>query len=244
VLISLIHTQNEIGTIQPTKDVERIVNQYKKAQGRIESDAPHMHVDASQSPNYIRCTKDKLGAQLITIDGSKIYGPKGVAALYVDRRVPIKPLMYGGRQESALRPGTENIPLIVGLAKALEVTESFRKDETMRMNSLRDYCIELLKKDVPKASMNGGSKHRIPNNINICIPGINAEYAVIQLSQKGILYSLMTACKSQGDEMYSYVIEEIHPKCKKSSLRFTFGRSTRKSDIRFLVESLAHMTQK
>jgi len=244
VLVSLIHTQNEIGTIQPTKDVERVINQYKKAQGRIESDAPHLHVDASQSPNYIRCTKDKLGAQLITIDGSKIYGPKGVSALYVDRRVPIRPISYGGGQESGLRPGTENIPLIVGLAKALEITESLRESESKRLSDLRDYCVELLKKNIPEASINGSLKHRIPNNISVCIPGMNAEYAVIQLSQKGILCSFMTACRTQGNDLYSYIIQEINSDCKNSSLRITFGRSTRKSDIRFLVNSLAHITQK
>lgn len=244
VLISIIHSQNEIGVIQPTKDVERIINKFKNRQGREQDDIPYLHVDASQSPNYIKCTKEKLGANLITLDGSKIYGPKGVGILFVDRKVDIDPVLFGGAQEAGLRPGTENTAQIIGFAKALEITESMREKESQRLSGLQEYFVKELLSNFKGAKINGSQKFRLPNNINVCIPGIDAEFVVVALSNEGIMCSFMTACKNIGNDLYSYVIDEIDSECKSSSLRFTLGRYTKKEDIDLVIEKLSGIVGK
>jgi cysteine desulfurase len=231
VLISIIHVNNEIGTIQPIKDISRKVNLWKKDNNRSISEYPFIHTDASQSPNYIKCNRESIGADLITLDGSKIYGPKGIGILYKNNKVKIKPISFGGGQENGLRPGTENVANIVGISKAIEIAEEMREEEVIRLGELQKYLIDKFLKEVKGASLNGSLKKRIVNNINICIPGSDSEFLIIALAQKGIMCSFMTACRNLSDDSDSYVISEIDPNCSKSSIRISMGRGTSKKDL-------------
>jgi len=244
VLISIIHANNEIGTIQPIKDISRKVNIWKKENNRGVHEYPFIHTDASQSPNYIKCNRESLGADLITLDSSKIYGPKGVGVLYKHSKVLMNPIMFGGGQENGHRPGTENISGIVGFAKALEITEEMREKETKRLYKLQKYFIEELIKALPGSTINGSLKNRLVNNINICIPGIDSEFITIALSQKGIQCAFMTACRNLGDDSASYVIGQINPECSKSSIRFSMGRDTKRGDLKKVIKELRNIINK
>jgi len=244
VLISIIHVNNEIGTIQPIKDISRKVNIWKKENNRSISEYPFIHTDASQSPNYIKCNRESIGADLITLDGSKIYGPKGIGILYKHNKVNIKPISFGGGQEGGLRPGTENIPNIVGITKALEITEEIRKKETNRLLKLQEYFRKKVIKEIKGSSINGSLKNRIPNNINVCIRGVDSEFLIIALSQKGIMCSFMTACRNLDDESSSYVISELDPECSKSSIRISMGRETRKNQLDKVIKEIKNIIDK
>ncbi len=234
-LVSVMMVNNEIGTIQPIKEVAHHV---RKAQKKFGTEIL-LHTDASQAPNYIEIDAIKLGVDMLTLDASKIYGPKGIGCLYVGARVSLQPIMFGGGQEKGLRSATEPAALIVGFAKALGVAVRDRDNEAIRLNKIRDYAIRKILKDFPKATLNGSAAERIPNNINICFPGIDSEYAVIQLDQAGIECSYASSCKSLGDDLSSYVVNALGKEgCGASSLRFSLGRGSKKSDIDILIKKL------
>ncbi|MFM2358008.1 MAG: hypothetical protein RJA61_745 [Candidatus Parcubacteria bacterium] len=236
VLISLMYVNNEIGTIQPIKDVARGVQKIREENKSL---YPVLHTDASQAPNYLSCHMQALGVDLMTLDGSKIYGPKGVGVLVVKRKTPLQAIVFGGGQEGGIRPGTENVPLIVGFAHALEETVSFQKTESERLGKLSSYFLERLLKEFPKINLNGDSQKRIPNIINVCIGGLDAEFAVLKLDRLGIACAHVTSCKTSDTDSSSYVIKALgQEKCASSSLRFTLGRETTKKDIDATVTSL------
>jgi len=244
ILVSIMYANNEIGTIEPLGKIARIIKKFRKEN---ETQLPYFHTDASQAPNYLDCNVEKLGVDLMTLDGSKIYGPKGVGCLYKKHNVQLKPIMFGGGQESGLRPATENVAGIVGFAKAFEIAQENFEAEFDRMKELQKYFIEQLSNKISQATLNGAIEDRLPNNINICIPGINAEFAVIQLDEKGIACASMTACKNLDDESRSYVIEALREDesrsdsskdCAISSLRFSMGRKTTKKEIDLTIKKL------
>lgn len=241
VLVSVMFVNNEIGTIQPIRNIGVALREYKKKQNRVVADFPYFHTDASQGPNYLDVNIDQLHADLMTLDGSKIYGPKGAGCLVIKGHVPITAILYGGGHEMRMRPGTENTPQIVGFAKALEIADQRRNTDAMHMTELQHYFIEMLQKEIPKATINGDIKKRIANNVNICIQGLNAEFAVIQLDQIGICCAAMTACKNLSGEASSYVVAALGGDCEKSSLRFTMGRSTTKRHIRKVIAGITHV---
>jgi cysteine desulfurase len=176
---------------------------------------------------------------MMTLDGSKIYGPKGVGMLFVKKGISIEPLIYGGGQEQGLRSGTENVSGIVGFAKALQVADEMRESETARLRELRDFMIDEILRQFPNASLNGSHENRLANNVNICFPHLDSEFAVIQLDQKGICASYSSSCRTLAENSNSYVIEAIGKKdCAASSLRFTLGRSTTKEDVKKVLEAL------
>ena len=238
ILISVMLANNEVGTILPVRPISVELDKYKKQQGRILTNYPYLHTDSSQAPNYIDINLDRLGADMMTLDGSKIYGPKGIGCLIKKSFVPIENILYGGGHEDSLRPGTENVPNIIGFSEALSIASEEREEELYRMSELQKYFIEKLKQEIPNAELNGDLKKRLPNNINICIKGLNAEFAVIQLDEAGVACAAATACKNLLNDFGSYVVEELNPECAKSSLRFTMGRGTMKRDIDFTVDKL------
>ncbi len=235
VLVSIMHANNEIGTIQPISEIGRIVEDYRK---KNKIGTPYLHVDACQSPNYIPINVAGLNADMMTLDGSKIYGPKGVGALIVRKNVNILPIIYGGGQEGGLRSGTENVPLIVGFASALNFVTKDRNSESARLRTLQDFFYDEITHKIPMAKINGSVKKRLPNNINYCFPGLDSEFAVIRLDILGVSCSGASACRSLGDENFSYVVESFSPDCKKTSLRFTLGRSSTKNDIKIIIKAL------
>jgi cysteine desulfurase len=255
-----MYANNEIGTVQPIMEIAKEIRHFRKNhQVKI---FPLFHTDATQAINYLPIKVEKLGVDLMSFNGGKIYGPKGIGVLYVKRKIPINKILFGGDQEFGLRPGTENVGMIAGLVEALKITEKIKEREVERLTKLRDYFIEKLeKKDNVRQgkflsagesvlfSLNGDSKKRLPNNVNITIPKIPSDLLVLELSARGIYISEKSACKS-GDKAGSYVIRALQQTtnkvCKKSegSLRFSLGRQTIKTDIDHVLKSLSEILEK
>lgn len=224
VLICLQHANNEIGTLQPVS--------------RIDKKHALLLVDASASFLYEQVTPEKFHADMLVVDGGKIYGPKRSAALFIKTGVEISPIMFGGGQENGLRPGTEDVPACAGLAKAISVSVKNRESESKRLKELRDYSIRRILNEVQNSSLNGDQENRLPNNINICIPGQDSEFLVIKLDTLGFAVSAASACTNLSTETSSYVIEAINPSCAGSSLRITLGKETTKKDLDKFIEAL------
>ncbi len=265
VLVSIMYANNEIGTIQPIQEIAKIIRHYKKgklasqglASGSLEArpfpvNFPIFHTDATQAMNYLDTSNvEKLGVDMLSFNGSKIYGPKGIGVLYKKRSVQISPIYKGGEQEFGLRSGTENVASIGGIALSLEIANKMKKKESERLASLRDDTISKIlniKVSPYKIVLNGSKEMRLPNNINISITGISSELLVIELDANGIEVSAKSACKSD-DDTGSYVIKAIRKICKKNneeegSLRITLGRQTKKSEIYILIKVLTNILEK
>lgn len=242
VLVSIMFANNEIGTILPISKIGKEILELKKSFGREKDQFPFFHTDASQAVNYFSVQVEKLGVDLMTIDAGKFYGPKGVGVLYKRSSVPILPIIFGGSQESGLRAGTENTAGIVGCAEAFKEAQKIRESESKRLIELRDIFIKEVLAKFPEATLNGDEKERLPNNVNICFPGSNAEFLVLALDAKSISVSSTTACKSLGDTSYSYVVEAIGKKdCASSSIRFSFGRDTDAKKLKKVIKVLENL---
>ena len=243
VLVSCMYANNEIGTIQPIRDVVRIVAK-KKAERTIGSLPLYVHSDACQATNYLDLHVARLGVDLLTINGGKIYGPKQSGALYVKAGVELKPLIDGGGQERGLRSGTENVPAIIGFATALDIVQSDRQNELrMRLISeLRDLFFEKLKEAIPDVVINGSMKYRLSNNIHFTLPGIDNERLLIQLDERGIQAAAGSAC-SASDETPSHVLRAIglSDEEAQSSIRITIGRFTTKEDMLSTIKTLSEL---
>lgn len=290
-LVSIMTANNEIGTIQPIREIAKVIRDTRKKfrnEANQESEAafgarlarqrgifqqtiqlnrhganiraaeplslwsfsyPLFHTDACQAVLYQDLNVEKLGVDLLTLDASKAYGPRGVGALYVKRGTSIEPITYGGGQENGLRSGTENVPSIIGFAKALELTKktelvkddkkvvnfSDMEKENQRVLDLRDYFEREIRKIRPDAVINADGASRVPHISNITFPGVDAEMLVLRLDAKGIAVSTKSACLKDKDE--SYVLRAIGADSK-SSIRFSFGRWTKKGDIRKALNAL------
>jgi cysteine desulfurase len=263
-LVSIMYANNEIGTIEPIQEIAKAIRHYKKSQSMSDMDNksvhvghgliyPLFHTDATQAINYLDVSNvEKLGVDMLSFNGSKIYGPKGVGVLYKKRGIKLSPIYSGGEQEFGLRSGTENVSSIAGLALAFEIANTMKKKESTRLTKLRDYAIDKLLKinnDNFKIVLNGDKKNRLPNNINISISDISSELLVIELDAKGIEVSAKSACKS-GEDDESYVITEIRKakgethKVEEGSLRITLGRDTKKTDIDKFILTLTKILDK
>ena len=196
-----------------------------------------MHIDASQAGLYLNVNVEELGVDLMTLDAQKMYGPKGVGALFVRDGIKIEPMILGGGQENNRRSGTENISLIVGFAKAFELAQKNKEKESARLIKIRDEFFDGVKKFVPNAIINGHLKERIPNNINISVPGFDGEMMVFRLDEAGIICSSSSACASGSGE--SEVVKIISSSERaKSTLRFSMGKETKNTDIIKLLNIL------
>lgn len=232
VFVSVMYANNEIGTIQPITKISHILRDHSK-------NLPNkiiFHSDASQAPLYLKLDTNSLGVDMLTIDGQKIYGPKGVGALFKKRNVEINPLMLGGSQEMGLRAGTENIPLIVGLAEAIYFADKDRENESTRLRELQNHFIERVLSEIEGAVLNGSKENRMPNNVNISIPNIDSEFMIVKLDNKGIACSSKSACMGKIKQD-SYVIKCLGNDLG-NSLRFTLGKSTTMKDIDYVVNQL------
>lgn len=262
ILVSAMYANNEIGTIQPIREIAKEIRHFKKRQGQSLREFPQglslpfFHTDATQAMNYLPISIPKLGVDLMSFNAAKIYGPKGVGVLYLKKNIPISKIMFGGDQERGLRPGTENVAAAVALASALEVTEKIKAKEVLRLTKLRDYFLDEIFKNVRNSAiaenltnykiiLNGDKEHRLPNNINITIPNIPSDLLVIELSAKGIMASARSACKA-GDDKASHVIKAINKNIKEKdgSLRFSLGRYTTKADVDYTIKSLSKILLK
>ncbi|NLE07136.1 MAG: cysteine desulfurase [Parcubacteria group bacterium] len=240
VLVIVQHANSEIGTIQPIRAISKVVKNFREFKKtklpKTENESlfyatPYFLVDACQSALYEDVSLERLGADLLVLDGVKIYGPRGAGILAKKSEVKISPIIFGGGQEEGLRSGTENIASALGLAKALEIAEKKREKEKERLTNLRDYTIKKIL-EIENSSLNGDLENRLPNNINVCIPDQDSEFLVIKLDTLGFAISAASACHTLALENSSYVIESLGKKeCASSSLRITLGRDTRKSDL-------------
>jgi cysteine desulfurase len=225
ILISIMYANNEIGTVQPVKEIAKIAKKHKVP----------FHTDACQA-GFLDLN---VNADLITLNGSKIYGPKGIGMLYKKKNIKLEPLMHGGGQEFHLRSGTENLTAIVGFAKALELAQKEKDQENQRLTQLRDDFINKVIKEIPKTFLNGHKKERLPNNANISFLDVEGESILLYLDHKGILVSTGSACSSEKLEV-SHVLDAIGLKhdAAHGSIRFSLGKSTTKEDLDYVVKEL------
>ena len=242
-LISIHYANNEIGTVQPIRQIGEIAAQYNVL----------FHVDAVQAFGKIPIDVYGENISLLSVSAHKIHGPKGIGFLFIhksqmgsnkglQRKRPdqvLRPLMYGGPHEMGLRPSTENIPGIVGLGTAVELAAATMAQEAMRQQQLRDYFIDAVLQSIPGTRLNGARENRLPNNINLCFTGVSSYELMLVLDGEGIACSSGSACSAQSEKP-SRVLTAIglSDVDARSSLRFTLGRFTTQSDIDYVVEKL------
>lgn len=239
ILVSIIYANNEIGTIQPIKKISKIIKNFRSVNG---TNSPLFHIDACQAAEYLDMNVQNLGVDLLTFNGSKIYGPRGVAVLYVRKAVNILPLVSGGSQERGLRAGTENTPAIAGLAKAVSL---IKKNGADKISKLRDYFIEQLKSNFD-VKINGPlGTERLPTNVNISFSGLNSEDILLELDKYGIYAGSGSACTSHSVEP-SHVLKAIGvpKKYLTGAIRFSLGRQNTKEEIDYTLKSLGRIIPK
>lgn len=238
VLVSVIGASNETGVIQPIHKVSSIVKKFKNTHNRTLTQYPFVHSDISQMTLTQDVSISKLGADMLTVDGSKMYAPKMSGLLIRKQYVELEPVVYGGGQEFGLRSGTENISLIVGLSKALELIEKRKKKDSEHFLTVKEFFIQELSKSSIEFEINGTGEI-LPNILNICVPGLNSDFAVIQLDEYGVNCAAMTSCAGSKGVLKSEILEAMGKSdCAGSSLRFSFGRHTTKKEIQKAVKVL------
>ncbi|HRZ95775.1 MAG TPA: cysteine desulfurase family protein [Candidatus Moranbacteria bacterium] len=230
ILVSVMYVNNEIGTVQPIREISKIV---KSTNGKI-----IFHTDATQAINYFDCNVNKLGVDLLSMSAHKIYGPKGIGALYVRRNTPIARVQDGGDQEFSKRAGTHNVSGIVGLGEAISQLKA-QSAKRKTLVSLRDKLIKKVLEKIPDAKLNGSKKFRSPNNANFTFKNIEGESLILMLDKEGIAASTGSAC-STGSLQPSHVLLSIglKPEEAHGSLRLTLGKHTTKREIEITVKKL------
>lgn len=234
-IISIMHANNEIGTIQPIEEISRIA----KEKGIL------IHTDAVQSFSKIDVNVDKLGVDLLSISGHKIYGPKGVGALYIRKGTHIMPLIYGGHQEREMRAGTENTAGIIGLGEAVRVIKERGDKDKKRIEKLAEKLKKGIEDNIPKVKFSGHEKERIKGTLNFAFYGLEAEAILLALATKGIYVSTGSAC-SEGAEDVSHVLDAIglKPEIARSCIRFSLGRFNTEEDIDLVLKELPDIVAK
>lgn len=243
VLVSIMYANNEIGTVQPLKQVAQLVSKIREDRRVRGSRLPiYLHSDGCQAANYLDLQTSRLGVDLMTLNGGKIYGPKQSGALFVKANVPLQSLINGGGQERGLRSGTENVAGVVGFAAALDTAQTMRREESARLTGLQKKFLEFTKAKLPSRVVNGSVKWRLPNNIHLTIPGKDNEMLLMQLDEQGIMCATGSACTASSQEP-SHVLTSLGVSDKEahSSLRFTMGRGTSLEDITRVVSSLSSL---
>lgn len=247
VLVSVMHANNEVGTIQPIRQIAQLIHK-KRAERTRHLPATtyqlplYLHTDAAQAANYLDLHVSRLGVDMMTINSGKIYGPKQSGALYVRTGVELAPLIAGGGQERGLRSGTENVTGIIGFSVALELAAEIRHEEVVRLQKLQQLFFDELEAKLPGVIINGSRKHRLPNNVHITLPGQDNERLLMALDEAGIMAAAGSAC-SASDEEPSHVLRAmgISDQDARASLRFTMGRGTTEAHIRAVVDALGRL---
>ena len=235
ILISVMHANNEVGTIQPLEEIGRLA---------AERDI-YLHSDAVQSVGKIPVDVDDLGVDLLSLSAHKLYGPKGVGALYIRKGTKLESIIQGGGHERRLRSGTENISGIVGLARAAELAEESMQREAERLTSLRDRLAELVLGKVKEAWINGTMKKRLPGNLNFGFRYVEGESLLLFLDSKGICVSTGSACSSHKLEP-SHVLMSLGLKAEEchGSLRITLGMSNTLDEVEYVAESIVEAVER
>ncbi len=233
LLVSVMYANNEIGVIEPIIKIGEMIKSFREKNAGF----PLFHVDACQAAGYLDLDVNRLGVDLLTFNGSKIGGPRGIGVLYVRKNIKLAPYIMGGGQERGLRAGTENLPAILGLAKAIELID---KKEGVRLIGLRDYLIKKIREIMSDVRINGPEgKNRLPNNINISIPKLDSENLLLELDKYGIRAGSGSACTSRSVEP-SHVLKAIGVPAKylDGVVRLSMGRETTKKDVDYVLKVL------
>ncbi len=235
ILISIMFANNEIGTIEPIKEIGRIA----KEKGVI------FHTDCVQAVGNVKIDVKELGIDLLSLSSHKFYGPKGVGAIYINENVEFEKIQDGGHQEKNKRAGTENIAGIVGLAKAIELADKNLEKYNNKLINLRDFYFDEITKNIPNVKINGSKEKRLPGNANVSFKNINGEQLLLELDSLGICASSGSACTS-GQSEPSHVLTAIGLNAEyiQGSLRTTFGEENTKEDVEFLIKSIIEITNK
>lgn len=239
VMISVMYANNEVGTVQPIREISKLVQEVRKARGP--KGLPLiLHTDAAQASNYLDLHVARLGVDLMTINGGKIYGPKQSGALYIKGGLELLPLVQGGGQERGLRSGTESVAAAVGLAAALDLVQTDRHQEAKRLEDVQKLFFNLLEEKIPSSIVNGSLRFRLPNNVHITLPGSDNERILFALDEKGIMAAAGSACSASNEEP-SHVLQAmgVSESDAQASLRFTMGRPTTQETVHQTVETLA-----
>lgn len=229
-LVSVMYANNEIGTIQPVKEIAEILKEENKK--RDENSRIYFHTDASQGYS-LDCNTDNLGVDALSFSAHKFYGPKGIGVLFLRENTPFIPIINGGKHEGGKRAGTQNVPAIAGLAKAIELINPVETDKT---RELRDSLLYRIKEEISGFQVNGSMENRIGGNLNISFDGLEGESLMLKLSDAGIAVSTGSAC-AIGEPGVSYVLDDLGltPRQAHSSIRISLGRqNTRKEIIKFV----------
>jgi cysteine desulfurase len=232
-LVSLHYVNSELGTVQPIKEISKIlkeINQERK-------EKIYFHIDSAQA-GFENLNVQDLGIDLMTLSSHKIYGPKGIALLYVKKGTPLIRLISGSEQEHSLRAGTEAVPLIVGFAKAMELVEEEKEKINAYLREIRNHFIGKIKEFGNKIILNTIPEISSPKILNLYFPTKSSQELLIYLDANGIAVSAGTACKSRANEP-SYIVSDIYGKERsKNSLRFSFGITTKKEEIDYVIDLL------
>lgn len=243
ILVSIMYANNEIGSINPVADIGRSILQYRKTHNTA---FPYFHTDACQAAGYLDISVEKLHVDAMTINGSKIYGPKGTGMLYVRNGVSLQPVIVGGGQEYALRSGTENLAGIVGFAKALMLVQKNKAKESKRIEALTRYFWQQIQKKISGVLLHGPELgvHRLVNNLNVQIAGIEGEALLFYLDAHGIMCSIGSACASKTHEP-SHVLKALGVSYQdsKGNVRFSLGAENTKQQIDYVMKFLPKLVE-
>lgn len=241
VLVSVMYANNEVGAIQPIREIAKEVRHARNAQ---KSTYPYFHTDAAQAANYLDLNVLRLGVDLTTISSTKTYGPRGIGALFVKRGINIVPLFSGGSHERGRRPGTELVALAAGFAEALLGAEKMKIKEGARVQKLRNTLAEKIMKKVSGVTINGELASTLPNILNVSFEGCDSEALVLYLDAAGFAVSGKSACKSSSSEP-SHVLVAMGKEKEGAvgSVRFSLGRGTRRDDINRLIQKLPDIVE-
>jgi cysteine desulfurase len=230
VLVSVMYVNNEIGTIQPLKEVAKIIEQKKAA--RTNALPLYFHTDACQAANYLDLQVTRLGVDLMTLNGGKIYAMKQSGCLYIRAGVDLSSFVLGGGQENGIRSGTENVPAQIAFATMLQKVQENRKEEVARQQKMRDEIFAILSQNIPNLQLNGDAKKRVPNNLNLLVPGADGERLLMELDEAGVMVATGSACTASSDDP-SHVLLAIglNDQDASASIRITLGRTTTEEEI-------------
>lgn len=272
VFVSIQLVNSEVGTIEPVREIAKEIRRVRQSRKNLlgspsealtsqtfsalpQSELPlYFHTDASQAPLWMDINVERLGVDMMTLDAQKVLGPKGIGALYVRRGTPIEPIVWGGVQEFSLRAGTPNVPLAGAFAVALEDAQKVAEERAQKVAAVRDYCFEKIKELLPDVILNGPPlreaklhEHptRVANSLNVSIPGLEAQMAVIALDVEGVAASTRSACTIGSDEP-SHVIQAlgVPEALAGTAIRLTLLPSVTKSDALFIANALAKVAKR
>lgn len=231
-LVSIMFGNNEVGTLQPISEIAKICNSKKIL----------FHTDAVQAVGKIPIDVKELGVDFLSISSHKLYGPKGIGALYIKNGVDLIPFIFGGGQENGLRSGTENVANIVGFGKACDITKTHLSEQTLFVKKLRDHLIERVLSEIPEVRLNGHHEHRLPHNAHFTFLGVNGEDLIIKLDENGIAASTGSAC-SVNTQKASHVLQAMGFSYEQitGSLRLTIGIFNNKKEIEHTVDILKNI---